>query len=239
MRETETEAFYVKMVGLLTASDEDFLIGGAFAVFHYTGIRRDTKDLDVFCRAADCERILRFFQERGFQVERTDARWLAKVYEGDYFVDLIFNTPNNICEVDDSWFDHAVEATLLGHGVRYVGPEDLIWCKTYVQNRFRYDGADIYHIYLRYGARLDWRHLLNRLSRHWPLLLSSVLTFRFLYPADYRGIIPAWLTRTLLERMEADDALPAVERRVCLGPLIDQHQYATDLEDWGYKVLEV
>ena len=236
---TEAPLFYEKALRLLKDSGADFLLGGAFAVFHYTGVYRDTKDLDVFCKAESCPVILKFFAARGYRVEQTDIRWLAKIYEGAYFIDLIFDTPNNICRVDDSWFQRAVEATLMGVPVQYVGPEEMIWCKAYVQNRLRYDGADIQHILLRYGKKLDWEHLLSRLNQHWHLLLSILVLFQFIYPADYRGILPEWLFTELLTRARAQYELPEVVRPVCLGPLIDQHQYVTDLEEWHYKTLQV
>ena len=232
-------AFYREVLELLTESGTGFLIGGAYAVFHYTGVQRDTKDLDVFCRPEDCPLILKFFAARGYRVEQTDIRWLAKIYDGDRFVDLIFDTPSNIGRVDGSWFDHAVAGTLMGIPVKYVAAEDMIWLKSYVQNRLRYDGADIQHIFLRYGRHLDWTRLLARLNPHWQLLLSSLVLFQFIYPADYRDIVPRWLISELMNRVSGQYELPAGVRPVCRGPLIDQHQYRIDVDEWGYKVLQV
>ena len=232
-------AFYERALELLTESGTGFLIGGAFAVFHYTGIRRDTKDLDVFCRPEDCPAILKFFAARGYRVEQTDIRWLAKVYEDDLFIDLIFDTPSNIGRVDGSWFDHCVRGTLMGLPVKFVGAEEMIWLKSYVQNRLRYDGADIQHIFLRYGRRLDWRRLLERLNPHWQLLFSNLILFEFIYPADYRGIVPRWLISELMNRVWSQYELPEGVRPVCRGPLIDQHQYRIDLDEWHYKVLQI
>lgn len=231
--------FYVKVLAMLRESGEPFMIGGAFAVSHYTGIWRDTKDLDVFTDKACCMRLLRYFSSRGYRAELTDMRWLGKIFDGDYFIDLIFDTPNNICRVDDTWFAAAKDGLLFDEQVRFVGPEDLIWCKSYVQNRLRYDGADVHHIMLRQGEHLDWRRLLGRLDQHWHLLFSSLVLFQFIYPADYRRLIPRWLFDDLLARAREQYDLPEAVRPVCLGPLIDQHQYVTDIREWGYKVIQV
>lgn len=32
-----------------------------------------------------------------------------------------------------------------------------MWSKLHVQNHERYDGGDINHIILRWGAKLDWK----------------------------------------------------------------------------------
>src|SRR5690242_6001556 len=97
----ESQAFYKEALELLHQTGTNFMLGGAFAMFQYTGIYRDTKDLDVFCKASEYPTILKFFQEKGYKTELTDVRWLAKVFKGEYFIDLIFDTVNNICRVDD------------------------------------------------------------------------------------------------------------------------------------------
>src|SRR4028118_1655676 len=95
--------FYREALQLITQNEIPFLLGGTFAMREYTGIERDTKDLDVFCRPRDYIRILKVFEEQGFRSEVTDVRWLAKVFKDPYYVDVIFNTVNNIRTVDDSW----------------------------------------------------------------------------------------------------------------------------------------
>src|SRR3954447_10270967 len=42
--------FYKKVLESLQTSNIEFLVGGAFAFVRYTGIDRDTKDLDLFVR---------------------------------------------------------------------------------------------------------------------------------------------------------------------------------------------
>ena len=34
--------------------------------------------------------------------------------------------------------------------------EESLWCKAFVMERERFDGADVAHIILAYGDRLDW-----------------------------------------------------------------------------------
>ncbi|QJD95557.1 nucleotidyltransferase family protein [Mucilaginibacter robiniae] len=231
----EAIAFYKEALDHLNDSGIDYMLGGAFAIFHYTGLYRDTKDLDVYCRSTDCPRILKYFAEQGYTTEFTDARWLAKIFKGEYFIDLIFDTVNNICRVDDSWFERAVDANFFDHDLKLLSAEEVVWSKIYVQNRERFDGADLNHLLLQYGANLDWKHLLFRIDPHWQLLLAQLLSFQFVYPADYQNIVPRWLYDELLRRAGEQYDLPSPTEKVCRGPMIDQTQYCIDIKEWDYK----
>src|SRR5690606_26329797 len=183
----------------------------------------------------DYPKILKYFSEKGYKTELSDVRWLAKIFKGEYFIDVIFDSVNNICSVDDSWFEHAVNAEFVGINVKLLSPEELVWCKIYVQNRERFDGADVNHILLKQGKQLDWKRLLSRLEQHWHLLLSQIINFQFVYPSDYQEIVPKWIFDELMERAREQYDLPPPKEKVCRGPMIDQTQYSTDIKDWSYK----
>jgi hypothetical protein len=235
----ESTAFYQQALDLLDESGAQYMLGGAFAMFNYTGIYRDTKDLDVFCKASEYPKILKFFQERGFETQLYDVRWLAKIFNGEYFIDIIWDTVNNICRVDDSWYEKATTGEFAGRQVKFLPAEELIFCKIYVQNRERFDGADVNHVILKYGKNIDWKRLLFRMDPHWHLLLSTILLFQFCYPSDYRDIIPQWLFDELMERANSQYDMPSPWEKVCRGPIIDQTQYAVDIKEWDYKVTTI
>lgn len=238
-QEKEAHSFYKEALEMLNNSGASYLLGGAFALFHYTGIYRDTKDLDVFCKSTEYPKILKFFSEKGYKTELTDARWLAKIFKNEYFIDIIFDTTNNICRVDDLWYTHAVKAPFKGIDVLLVAPEELIWCKIYVQNRERFDGADVNHLLLKTGKHLDWKRLLFHMEQHWHLLLAQLIIFQFVYPAEYHEIIPKWLFDNLMSRAHEQYDLPSPLEKVCRGPIIDQTQYSIDIKDWDYKVTTI
>ncbi len=232
------EAFYREALGLLNSSGLQYLLGGGLAFRQYTGIMRDLKDLDLFCKANEYPKILKLFSDNGYKTELTDVRWLAKLYKDDMYIDLIFNTVNNICFVDDTWFDNAVDGEAYGVPVKMIPAEELLWCKIYVQNRERYDGADVNHLILRYGDKLDWKRIWSRLGQHWHLLLSQVLNFQFVYPTE-RDIVPKWLFDELIELAKNQYDMPLPIEKVCLGPIIDQTQYRMDITEWDYKVITI
>jgi hypothetical protein len=228
-------AFYQEVLELLNESGIPFLLGGAFATYHHTGVYRDTKDLDIFCKASVYPEIMKFFTQKGYRTELHDVRWLAKLFKEEFFVDVIFANVNNMWRVEDAWFDEAEDGIFAGIPVKMLPAEELIREKIYIQNRERYDGADINHLMLKCGHTLDWKKLLSMLDIHWHLLLSQLINFQFVYPADYQNVIPKWLFEELMARASDQYVVPAPLQRVCRGPMIDQTQYCIDVKEWGYK----
>jgi hypothetical protein len=235
----EAQAFYKEALDLLNESGVPFMLGGAFAMFQHTGIYRDTKDLDIFCKPSDYPRIMKFFAERGFETVMYDVRWLAKIFKGEYFIDIIFNTVNNICRVDDSWLERATKGKFVGVDVKFLAPEELVFCKIYVQNRERYDGADVNHVLLKTGKNIDWKRLLFLMDPHWHLLLQQLLNFQFVYPSEYHDIIPKWLFDELIRRANEQYDMPSPYEKVSRGPMIDQTQYEVDIKEWNYKTYTI
>lgn len=235
-----TSLFYKEILQHLEHSGIPFLIGGAFGVFHYSGVFRNTKDLDVYCKPQDYPNLLRYFSDQGFQTQLTDVRWLAKVYgKNGAFIDIIFDTVNNMGKVADTWFDEAQVVSIFEQQVKVISAEELVRGKLYVQNRERFDGADINHIWLRYGRKMNWDKLLELVEPHWHLLLMQMLSFQFVYPFDYKNILPETLFKSLLDRAREQYELPDQMVRVCLGPLIDQTQYEVDIKKWNYKTYTI
>ncbi len=68
----EQEAFYAEAIKSITKAKIPFLVAGTFAVSAYTGISRETKDFDIFCKAGDWPRILSLFKEFGDEIRSED-----------------------------------------------------------------------------------------------------------------------------------------------------------------------
>src|SRR5215469_11023137 len=75
---TDQEALFRGVLELLEGNRVRFAISGAFALHEYTGIWRDTKDLDLFLPATETPRALELLQQAGFHTEIPDPVWLAK-----------------------------------------------------------------------------------------------------------------------------------------------------------------
>jgi hypothetical protein len=230
----QRHAFYRRALQVLADSSTPFLIGGAFALQAYTGICRDTKDIDVFVHPDDFDRVQHLFASVGFETEVRFPHWLGKAYSGEHFVDVIFSSGNGICAVDDEWFQHAGEGIVFDHPVRLCPPEEMIWSKAFIMERERYDGADIAHLILSCGKEMDWMRLLARFGPHWRVLLSHLVLFGFVYPAD-RDLIPRPLMQDLLCRMEDELASSPPRDRLCQGTLLSWAQYLPKVEQEGYE----
>lgn len=224
--------FFAESLRLLKESGIPFLLSGTYAVTAYTGINRPTKDLDVFCKAGDYPRILAFFQARGYRTEVEDERWIAKVLHGDNFFDVIFAMSNGAIAVADDWFGEDT-ITVYGAEVRITPPTALLLSKFFIQDRYRFDGADVNHVILKQSESIDWKRLLDQMEPYWEVLLAHLLNFRFAYPTE-RDKVPVWLMTELTERLRAQVDLPPAKVKVCRGRLFSPRDYVVDIAEWGF-----
>lgn len=229
-----TADFYRRALRVLVDAGVPFLVGGAFAHACYTGIRRCTKDLDLFLRRADLERVEALMQAQGWRTEMPYPHWLAKVWAGEDFIDLIFNSGNGLTPVDDRWFDDNPQAVILGVPVRVANMEDGLLSKAFIQERERFDGADFAHTLQANAERIDWPALVERFGPHWRVLLAHLTMFGFVYPGE-RHRVPAWVMEHLMQKLAQETQQPPTEDlHVCNGTLVSREQYLHDVENLGY-----
>jgi hypothetical protein len=224
--------FYIEALRKLQDSGIPFLVGGAFAFSHYSHVRRDTKDIDVFVRPEDLQRVLQTFEQLGYETEVPFPHWLGKIHRGAHFMDIIFSSGNGLARVDDLWFEHSIKTNVLGVIVRMSPAEEMIWSKAFIQERERYDGADVAHLLRETGPSLDWPRLLMRFGDNWRVLLSQLILFGFVYP-DRRQNIPEWVMSELLRRLGV--SRPNLQNDVCYGTLLSREQYLHDVNQLKYR----
>lgn len=229
----EAERFYREALRELHELGAPVLLAGTYAVSAYTGISRRTKDLDVFCKAGDYPRILHHFQERGYSVATEDERWIGKVFKGQDFFDIIFASSNGTMPVTDQWFEQARRTELFDIPVAIIGPTELVWSKSFIQLRHRYDGPDVVHVILKQHAAIDWRRLLSYMELHWEVLLIHLLNFRWIYPSE-RDVVPRWLLDELLGRLGQQLDLPPPQARICRGRMYSLVDYRIAVDEWGF-----
>jgi hypothetical protein len=231
--EGSANEFHRRSVETLHSAEVPFLIGGAYMVEVCGGVSRSTKDFDLYVRPNHVKAALRALERAGYKTELTFPHWLAKAtYEGD-ILDLIFRAGNGLCEVDDSWFDRALDDELLGVPVKLCAPEEMILMKAYIMERERFDGADIAHILRCCAAEIDWAHLVRRFGSDWRVLLSHLILFGYIYPGE-RARIPAAIMKDLITRLRSE-ARTAGPERLCRGTLLSRQQYLVDVQEWGLR----
>jgi len=224
--------FYIDAVRKLLDSNIPFLVGGAFAFSHYAHVPRDTKDIDVFVKPEDCARVLDYFARLGYETELPFPHWLGKIHHAGSFMDVIFNSGNGVARVDDLWFEHAGKTNVLGLIVRISPVEEMLWSKAFIQERERFDGADVLHLLRETGPSIDWPRLLMRFGDYWRVLLSHLIMFGFVYP-DKRQNVPGWVMEELVRRLGV--SRPNLQNDVCYGTLLSREQYLYDLDAWKYR----
>lgn len=228
-----TAEFYLHGMRILKENGIPFLVGGARALCCHTGINRHTKDFDIFLRASDLTRALEAARAAGYRAELVFPHWLAKIFHGEDFIDLIFRAGNGLCPVDDSWIERGVEHDVLGVSARICAAEEMIFPKAFVMERERYDGADIAHIFRACAEQIDYRRLIDLFGGHWRLLLNQLILFGFVYPGE-RDKIPQWVLTELLRRLMDESGSAAPSGQICNGTLISREQYLRDIREWGY-----
>jgi hypothetical protein len=226
----DTRDFYRRSLEALDAAEVPYVVGGGYALAWYTGIHRHTKDLDVFVRSSDRDRTLDVLAAAGYRTEIWWPHFLAKALHGEAFIDVIYNSGNGLCPVDDDWFAHAVSGEVLGRPAPLCPPEEMIWGKSFVMERDRFDGPDLAHLLLACAGKLNWPRLIDRFASHERILLAHLLLFGYVYPS-HRELVPTEVLDTLQAKIRSE---PAVTDRICQGTYLSKTQYLPDVRQWGY-----
>ena len=231
----EARAFYCQTLDVFERAGIDFLVGGAYAFARYTGIERHTKDLDVFVRERDFAATLRALEAAGYATDVPFPHWLGKAFHpgGEHFVDVIYGSGNGVAPVDDEWFANATADCVFDVPVLLTPAEEMIWSKAFIQERERFDGADVAHLLRACADRLNWPRLLRRFGPHWRVLLAHLVLFDYIYPSE-RNRLPETVLHQLLRRLETETSAPVPTEPICRGTLLSRQQYLVDVQPGGF-----
>jgi hypothetical protein len=227
---------YKRAIGALNQGGIQYVVTGAYAIYEYTGIYRETKDLDLFVEPHQLIPAMRVLRDAGFKTRLEQPHWLAKAKLGEHFIDMIFGMGNGLALVDDAWYRYSRPAILAAHPVRVAPIEELIWHRLFINERHRQDMADIAHLILCRGDRLDWERLLAKTGEHWPLLLAQLLIFGYVYPEAQDRVPPALVER-LLEQARGESRRERSGEPVTRGTLVSRFSFAIDVNEWGLRDL--
>lgn len=232
--ETPSRLFYREAMEVLNRAGVPFLVGGAFAFIHQAGIDKSTKDLDIFARPQDVQRLLEACAAAGYETELVFSHWLAKIRSPEGFIDVIFNSGNGVAAVDDGWFEHAIEGEVLSVPVKIAPAEETVWSKAFVMERERYDGADVAHLILAHAERMDWERLIARFGQHWRVLLTHLVLYGFIFPSE-RSRVPVRVMQDLMRQLEEETEAPNSADPVCYGTLLSWSQYLGDVLGGSFR----
>ena len=228
----EASALYGEVLDALDEAEIRYMLGGAVALNAYTGIWRDTKDLDLFVPGKIVERVLDTLEEAGFETEVTDACWLAKAWKGELFVDVIHGSHNGIGLVGESWLANAREVAVLDRRAFVIPAEEMILSKIFVVAKDRCDVDDVLHLIFATRGDLDWDRILSKIDDHWELFLAYLHFYRYVYPS-HTHYLPQWVLQALLGRYEEADRVASDGPLRFRGTMLDKDSFAVDVEEWG------
>jgi hypothetical protein len=233
--ESEREV-YKRALRALNSAGVPYVVAGMYAVFEHTGIYRQSKDLDLFVEPIHVIGAMQTLREAGFRACLTQGHWLAKAFDGEHFVDVIFGMGNGLALIDQDWYRYSRPAILAATPVRIAPPEELLWHRLFISERHRHDMADIAHLLLTVGSSFNWRRLIAKTGEHWPLLLAQLLTFGYVYP-ESSGAVPRWVVEELLARAQVDMQRARTDEPVTRGTMISLFSFAIDVNEWRYRDL--
>jgi predicted nucleotidyltransferase len=173
---SDDDAFREVLTDVVEALDDAALsygvLGGVASAAY--GRPRWTKDIDVFCRPEDAERVLDALAGRGFDVEQTNPAWIYKGFRDDVLVDVIFKAKADVY-FDDEMSARVRRVNFLGVDVPVIAPEDVVVTKAITS-----DEATPWHWYDAVGVLaindLDWDYVVDR-ARKGPNRVLSLLHF--------------------------------------------------------------
>jgi hypothetical protein len=227
----EESEVYGEVLDALDRADVRYMLGGTVALNAYTGIWRDTKDLDVFVPEKEVTRVLEALEAAGFETEITDPCWLAKAWKGNPFADIVHANQNGVLAVEESWYANAKQATVLDRQVLVIPAEEMLLSKMFVAARDQFDMADILHLIFATRGDLDWGRILDKVDEHWELLLVYLHLYRYVYPS-HTHYLPGRIFDLLLERCE-EEAAPQEDVPLRFrGTMLDDVSFGVDVQEW-------
>ena len=228
--EPEEGEVYGEILDALNGAGIRHMLGGTIALNAYTGVWRDAKDLDLFVPEKTVAWVLETLGASDFETEVTDPCWLAKAWKGELFADIVHANQNGALPVEESWFAHAQEITVLGRQALVIPAEEMILSKMFVATRDQWDMSDVLHLIFATRGDLDWDRILTKVGEHWELLLVYLHLYRYVYPSHTR-YLPRWLLELLLDRCEKE--APDEDLLRFRGTLLDDPSFRVDVEAWG------
>ena len=166
----ETRDIFRRVLLAMNGAKIPYVVGGAFALHQHSGFWRAAKDLDLFLPPRYVDRAMETLARAGFPSWRKHPEWLAQVIADQYQVDLIYGMGNWLQFVDEDYIRYAPTGKVLGVRCKIMAAEEVIYSKSFVAARDRYDAGDLFHVLATTARGLDWQRILKRFGDHWEVL---------------------------------------------------------------------
>ena len=148
-----------KTAAALREGDVPFMLGGGLAAWARGG-PESSHDVDFLLRRDDAERALGVLEEAGFRTERPPEDWLFKVWDGEVFVDLIFNTSAG--PITDELFDRSEDLEVHAVRMKVAALEDIMVTKLCALDEQDLDYEGSLELARSLREKIDWDNVRSR-----------------------------------------------------------------------------
>jgi Uncharacterised nucleotidyltransferase len=148
-----------KAAAALREAGVTFVLGGGPASAARGGPESD-HDVDLLLLPQDADRALAVLEDAGFRPEKPPEGWLYKAWDGEVFVDLIFQTSEG--DVTRAVIDRAVEMEVYAVPMLVLSPEDLIVSKLLALDELALDYKPILEVARALREQIDWGRVRER-----------------------------------------------------------------------------
>jgi len=145
-----------RAAGPLREAGIPFVLGGGLACWA-RGAHESDHDVDLFLRPEDAERAAEALAAAGMRIERPPEGWLFKAYDGDVYVDLIFEPSSG--PVDDEVFTRADELVVRSVPMKVASVTDVLAAKLLALTEQDPDYGDVLEIARALREQIDWDRL--------------------------------------------------------------------------------
>ena len=215
----------------VAAARVPYVIGGAWAVEHYTPLGRATLDLDLMVEPSKVEVAVQALTQHGARLLGRDLMEVRMAL-GGVEIDLVHHFAQGEHAVDRTWHQHALPGYAFDLATLFAAPSELIWTKVFIASRHRFDGADVVHLIRATHRTLDWKRLHAHLRAYPELLMAYLNLFEFCYPGE-RDTVPAWIWKRLIADVQT--VREPIGPKICRGPLLDSTSFIFDGIAKGYQ----
>jgi hypothetical protein len=155
----QIEATLKRSAAALKEAGVPFMLGGSLAVFAHGG-PESSSDLDFVVKPEDAERALEVLLRLGMRRDEPAEDWLAKAWDGDVLVDLIF-APVGL-PVDDRLMESAEPMDVLSINMPVMRLEDVFATKLLSMNDHYIDYAGLLKLVRTVREQVDWDQVRGR-----------------------------------------------------------------------------
>jgi hypothetical protein len=192
----DQKRLYLRILGEARRRGLRFAIGGGLANIAYSGVWRNTRDLDLFVLPRDRDKFVALLTEQGMtdyhDRQAYDRSWIYRGFLEDEIIDVIWQMANHRAAVDDIWLDAGPSVEIDGEYFPLIPIEETLWTKLYVMQRERCDWPDGLNLIAAVGPEIDWDRLIGRIGVDAPLLAAILTAFAWVCPRRSLDL-PPWL----------------------------------------------